>query len=278
MKGPLSTIFSLAAVATAITAHAGISGGGASAAVQEPKLLLVGPVEAIDVKHSTAIVLGQTVLVHQTEGLTIGETVEVFGTTRPDGVFAASAVKSEGLYVPGSTGILLSAPVQKLEPSVGRAIIGGLNVDLTALMAAGAVSPEVGAVVQVNGTQPALHGLVLANGISGGGVSIKGISGGGSYGISGGGSSATGVSIKGISGGGSYGISGGGSSASIKGISGGGSYGISGGGSSATGVSIKGISGGGSYGISGGGSSATGVSIKGISGGGSYGISGGGSQ
>ena len=200
----------------------GISGGGA-------RLLVVGPVEAINAADKTAIVLGQTVHTAALERVAVGDTVAVYGTTRADGSIAASTIQSRGLYVPGATSIFLSGTVQRAESSVGRVVVGGVTVDLTPVMSHGMLSPTVGTNLQLRGIQPVSGGLVVVNGISGGGVNTNGISGGGlnANGISGGGLNANGISGGGLN---ANGISGGGLNA--NGISGGGlnANGISGGG------------------------------------------------
>jgi len=277
--GATAAVLTFAAAASI----AGISGGGSPVAANTPvapQLLLLGPVEAIDANAKVAVVLGQRVHVSNVETLAVGDAAAVFGTLRSDGTVVASAVESRGAYVPGASTVLISGLVQKAEPSVGRVLINGVAVDLTPAMSHGTLAPAAGEKLQVAGIQPVARGIVVVNGISGGGSGgTNGISGGGSggtNGISGGGSGGT----NGISGGGSGGTSGisGGGSGGTNGISGGGSggtNGISGGGSGGT----SGISGGGSggtNGISGGGSGGT----NGISGGGSggtSGISGGGS-
>ncbi len=267
MRTNLSAMLAIAVLGTVGSVQAGISGGGAALEVrEEPTLLVIGPIESIDVKHGVAVVLGQTVLARGVETLSVGLTASVVGTMGADGAISATLIKTQGLYVAGATNVLLSGKVQKADSSIGVATVGGLRVDLTGLMSSNFTLPGIGARVQVSGTQPNQHGVVLAQGISGGGFSSAGISGGGitSKGISGGGFSAAGISGGGIT---SKGISGGGFS--TAGISGGGftSKGISGGGFSTAGISgggftSKGISGGGitSKGISGGGFSTAGIS------------------
>ena len=187
-------------VATFITAAVGVAGtaGYANPNNQEQRatLLLIGPVESVNSAHTAADVLGQKVLIGASDQLTVGDTVAVYGQSLSDGSLSATKVVSEGTYVPGATPIYVEGTVQKVQPSIGRATINGLNVDLTALMAHGAVSPTVGSKLQITGTQPVNNGLVVAigltaDGISGGGkVVANGISGGGkavANGISGGG-------------------------------------------------------------------------------------------
>src|SRR6266702_7268417 len=210
MKNQFSVMLTVTVMTSAAAAQAGISGGGmASVAGQVPTLLVVGPVEAVDLAHGTATILGQKVLVREPERLSVGYTAAVVGVAQPDGSLTASSIQMRGPYVPGASSVFLSGRVQKVDSGVGKATIGGLSVDLTALMSIGAVSPAVGSAVELAGTQPSFGGVVLASGISGGGLAAQGISGGGksTSGISGGG-----LSTSGISGGGlvALGISGGG--------------------------------------------------------------------
>src|SRR6266446_6102041 len=152
----------------------GISGGGAPAingiSGGGTQLLVVGPVEAINAANKTAIVLGQTVRAPNLETLAMGNTVAVYGTIRADGSIAASTIQSRGIYVPGATAIFISGTVQKAEPSVGRVVVSGVTVDLTSVMSYGMLSPTVGTKLQLTGIQPLNGGLVVVDGISGGGV------------------------------------------------------------------------------------------------------------
>ena len=183
-------------VATFVTAILGAAGAAGYATTnntevkeQSAPLLLVGPVESVSAKHTFAVVLGQKVLIGTTDRVTVGDTVAVYGESLSDGSLKAAKVVSEGLYVPGATSIFISGTVQQVQPSIGRATVSGLSVDLTSLMAQGAVTPAVGSTLEITGTQPINNGLFVASGISGGGKTANGISGGGltADGISGGG-------------------------------------------------------------------------------------------
>ena len=243
MKSLVATFITAALGAVCTAGYANTN--SLEAREQSAPLLLIGPVESVSSTHAFAVVLGQKVLIGAFDQVTVGDTVAVYGEFLGDGSLNAAKVVSEGPYVPGATPVYVEGTVQKVQSSVGRATVSGLSVDLTSLMARGAVSPTVGSKLQITGTQPVNNGLVVAsglsaNGISGGGRSASGISGGG-------------ISVSGISGGGlsASGISGGGRSAS----------GISGGG-----ISVSGISGGGlsASGISGGGLAADGISGGGL--------------
>ena len=252
MKFAVSGIASLLCAGFAVTGMAGISGGGAAAngisgggaaangisgGGAAAELLLIGPVEAVDVASKTAVVLGQKLPFAGAESLSIGEMVAVYGAMRTDGALAVSSVQRRGSYVAGASLVYLSGIVQKVEPSVGRAVVNGVSIDLTPMMVNQEISPSIGSKLQVLGVQPVGHGVVLVNGISGGGAAANGISGGGAAanGISGGGAAANGISGGGAA---ANGISGGGAAANGIIIRGGRVNGISGGGAAANGIRL----------------------------------------
>ncbi|MBS0380091.1 MAG: hypothetical protein JSS29_16545 [Proteobacteria bacterium] len=212
----------------------GISGGGAPASARGTELLLIGPVESVDAVSQSATVLGQKIVSSSAAVLKVGDSVSVYGSLNSDGSIAVSHVQLRGPYVAGASQVLLTGFVQKVDSSVGRSVVGGVAVDLTPSIVALANSPEIGARAQISGIQPVARGVVLVNGISGGGAAVSGISGGGAAvsGISGGGAAVNGL----IVGRHTNGISGGG--AAVSGISGGGAAvnGISGGGAAVSGV------------------------------------------
>ena len=279
---------SVAGISGGGAAANGISGGGAPAATTLPgevQLLVVGPIESIDVDTKIVVVLGQRVAAPTLNGLAVGDMAAIFGKLRSDGAILVDAIQARGPYVAGASSVLISGVVQKTDSMNGRAVINGIAVDLTPMMAQGVFSPVAGSKLQIGGIQPLSRGVVIANGISGGGAAANGISGGGApaNGISGGGYRANGISGGGAA---ANGISGGGAAA--NGISGGGAAanGISGGGAAANGISGGGAP---ANGISGGGAPANGISggdyrsgiilrVSGVSGGGAAanGISGGG--
>ena len=212
MNKIVRTIVSTAIAAAVPAAYAGISGGGNSSAVQQVQLLLVGPVDAVNARAGIVTVLGQKVAYSGAATLAPGDAAAVYGFAQPNGSFVATSIADEGQYVPGATVIYLSGKVTKSDSAVGRVVVGGLTVDLTGAMSTDIATPSVGAELHVTGTQPTFGGLVVANGISGGGGTASlGISGGGdsSLGISGGGTKSLGISGGGTS---SLGISGGGNS------------------------------------------------------------------
>ena len=240
MKNGIQVALAIALALAATSATAGVNGGGSNAklSVDQPKLLVVGPVEAYDQKHLTAQILKQTVLLKQAIPLVVGDLVSVVGSTDANGAIVASTVKDQGLYVPGSSEVFLSGRVQTVNTSVGTAMVNGVSVDYTPLMANEVSVLRVGSEFTVSGTQPTLGGVVLAAGVNGGGMSAAGVNGGGKLaaaGVNGGG-----MSMAGVNGGGKLaaaGVNGGGMSAA--GVNGGGKLaaaGVNGGGMSASGV------------------------------------------
>ena len=163
---------------------------------------MIGPVEAINSEAHSATVLGQRVQAQAVSNLAIGSLVAVYGKAAADGSISASLIQPRGSYVPGASEVFFSGTVQKTNPTIGRAIVNGISVDLTPAMASGAISPIAGTRLKLIGIQPIAGGLVIVNGISGGGAGVNGISGGGAgvSGISGGG-----AGVNGISGGGARG-------------------------------------------------------------------------
>ncbi|HEU4623268.1 MAG TPA: hypothetical protein VFS52_00810, partial [Steroidobacteraceae bacterium] len=163
---------------------AGISGGAFARSTDAP-LVLLGPVEAINQREGVVVVLGQRLPARVVGHVEVGQTVAVFGTFDSRGVINVLGVQRQGLYVPGATSIVLTGVVQKVVPALGRATVGGVNVDLVSLVPLEqSEGIAVGSLVQVAGIQPVAGGLILVQGISGGATS--GISGGATSGISGG--------------------------------------------------------------------------------------------
>ena len=166
------------------------------------ELMVIGPVESVDVANRAVTVLGQRVLgIGNPQALTVGNTVAVFGAARRDGSIEASAIREQGMYVPGASAVFLSGTVQRSDAAVGRLTVNGVNIDLTPAMSAGALSPKVGSKLSISGIQPVGRGLVLANGIAGTGASANGIAGTGyrALGIAGTGASANGIAGTGAS-------------------------------------------------------------------------------
>ena len=207
--------------------------------------LAVGPVEQVNLKTSTLVVLGQayhidaSALIKNQAGAVVSlgslapnTLVSITGTETATGQATIKSVTSlPQLDVPGATPLLVMGVVSSESPT-GQIKVGNLTVDINATLTSDTQKFQVGSLVEIAGTQPNPGGLFLAQNIA----TVAGIQGGGaasSLGIQGGGS----ASIK------TMGIQGGGSASSL-GIQGGGhasSFGIQGGGA----ASSLGIQGGG---------------------------------
>ncbi|HET9107673.1 MAG TPA: hypothetical protein VFN79_10835 [Steroidobacteraceae bacterium] len=240
--------------------------------------LAFGPLQQVNLKKSTIVVLGQTFHVSPTAlvssrasypaavslgSISPGTLVWVNGTETANGKsHVQSVIASAQLDVPGATQLFVTGVISAVS-DVGQVRVGKLTVDINQTLTADGALPALGSLVSLSGTQPVLNGIFLATsaaripavsaGIGGTGASV-GIGGtGASAGIGGTGASA------GIGGtGASAGIGGTGASAGIGGT--GTSVGIGG-----TGASV-GIGGtGASVGIGGTGASAgiggTGTSV-----------------
>lgn len=147
-------------------------------------LLLVGPVEARDLRNGLATVLGQQVVLGNLLSPEVGTFTAVYGRLRADGAIIASSIQPGEYYVPGADMVLLTGTVRVEAPSVGHFKVGKVDVDYNT---ANILSAKQGAVVQLLGTQPLPAGVVLAQkinlvtkiGIIGGGLKPDGIIGGG---------------------------------------------------------------------------------------------------
>jgi hypothetical protein len=231
--------------------------------------LTIGPVEQVNVRSSTIVVLGQTY--HVGSGTSVinkvagshaslrliapGTFVVIDGTESAAGI---STVQSVGILsqqnVPGATQLLVTGIVSSVS-STGRVRIGKLTVDVNATLTNDSQRVAVGDLIQVSGTQPNPSGLFLAQGIGGSGLSAAGIGGSGSVANGIGGSGAT---AAGIGGSGSVANGIGGSGATAAGIGGSGSVANGIGGSGATAAGIGG-SGSVANGIGGSGATAAGI-------------------
>ncbi len=230
-------------------------GTGCFAGSAHAGALAVGPVEQVNLKSSTFVVLGQTYRLSGLSSVTPGSLVAVDGTESASGISSVQKLVSlPQANVPGATQLLVTGIVSAASDD-GHIRVGKLDVDITATLTNDAAGVSLGQLVKIVGTQPTSGGTFVARtvalGIAGSGASANGIAGSGS--------SADGIAGSGVS---SDGIAGSGSSA--KGIAGSGvsANGIAGSGSSADGIAGSGVS---SDGIAGSGSSAKGIAGSGVS-------------
>jgi hypothetical protein len=192
--------------------------------------LAIGPVQQVNVRSSTLVVLGQNYHLGPAARIRTANSVIALGSIAPgtlvsiDGTESASGVVDvqdvvvlPQLNVPGATQLLATGVISALS-NVGTIRIGGLTVDINATLTSDAQTASVGQLVQVVGTQPNPRGVLLAQSVSlatkiADGASAQGIEGSGAaVGIEGSGAA------KGIEGSGAaVGIEGSGAAVGIEG-------------------------------------------------------------
>ena len=187
----------LAVPAVALFVTAALA-GKAQAAV-----LTVGPVEHVNLKTSTLVVLGQTYHIGRSALLrNQAGAVIALGSLTPDTVVSIKGTETAAgkanlksitalpeLDVPGATHLLITGRVAS-ETATGHIKIGNLTIDITPTMTSDTATAAVGELVQVVGTQPTAGGLFLARAV----MSVDGINGSGSnksMGINGSGSAVS---------------------------------------------------------------------------------------
>ena len=217
---------------------------GASALVGNAfaNTLTVGPVEQVNVKNSTVVVLGQTYQVGSKASLASisrGDLVSISGTETASGSTHVSGIAVlHQQNVPGATALLVTGIASSVN-SVGEVHIGKLTVDVTATLTSDSSPVSAGQLVSVVGTQPSANGTFLAQRIQPegvGGTGLNGVGGTGSLGVGGTGSLGVGgTGSLGVGGTGSLGVGGTGSlgvgGTGTKGVGGTGSLGVGGTGS-----------------------------------------------
>lgn len=242
---------------------------GALAGTKAQELSLVGPAENLNCANSEIQVLGirlksesPRVLAAACEVQATGNTAYVAASALVD-VAGTAKLKSLTLvqgeiYVPGASAVYVRGPVTSVDQISGQFFVAGGRFSLV-----GGQLPNIGATVEVIGTQPVVGSAVLVSavgtasrdGIVGSGVSTNGIVGSGksTSGIVG-----SGVSLNGIVGSGAATTGIVGSGASTTGIVGSGksTTGIVGSGAATTGIVGSGAS---TNGIVGSGASTAGI-------------------
>ena len=206
---------------SAVAAFVGTALGGTAHAAT----LAVGPVEQVNLKTSTLIVLGQTyhidaaTMIKNRAGTatTLGALapntlVSIDGSETAAGQTTVQRVRSlPELDVPGATPLLVTGVVSAESPT-GQIKIGSLTVDIVSTLTSDAQRFQIGNLVEISGTQPNPGGLFLAQSV----IPLTGLSGSGASvanaGLSGSGAS---VANAGLSGSGDA-VSGGGLSGSGK--------------------------------------------------------------
>ena len=200
--------------------------GAALAGTAHAATLAVGPVEQVNLKLSTLVVLGQTYHIDAATAiknragaavalgtLAPNTLVSIGGTETSTGqATVQSVVKLPQLDIPGATPLFVTGVVSNESPT-GQIKLGNLSVDIVPTLTSDAPTVQVGNLVEITGTQPNPDGLFLAQTIT----AVSGVSGGGTFsaarGVSGGGAGSATTSL---------GVSGGGASTADLGVSGGG--------------------------------------------------------
>ena len=188
--------------------------GTALAGAAHAATLAVGPVEQVNLKSSTVVVLGQTyhidaaTVIKNRAGAAVAlgtlapdTLVSIGGTETAAGQATVQSVESlPQLDVPGATPLFVTGVVTRESPT-GQIKLGNLTVDIVPTLTNDSPTVPVGNLVKITGTQPNPGGLFLAQTIA----AISGVSGGGTtaatLGVSGGGARSAAADL-GVSGGG----------------------------------------------------------------------------
>jgi hypothetical protein len=144
-------------------------------------LQVLGDVESIDLAHGVLVVAGQHVSIGQEtaisyNGVPMSDQTLALQMIRPGDLVAAtgsldapvqSVSRLKEAYVAGATTVFVRAKVASSQPSLGRATVDQLSVDLTPAMADAQFSNvESGQVIEAVGTRPVAGGVLLANTVS----------------------------------------------------------------------------------------------------------------
>ena len=125
-------------------------------------LLVVGRVE--NVAYDFVSVLGQSIFASSGDmaGVGVGATVAVYGRLDPQlgGIVDARLVPVAAPGVDAGPS-LLTGFVDEVDPTIGRAVVGGVSVDYNARLAGGD-APEVGDIVSISGRRYAGLGVLVA--------------------------------------------------------------------------------------------------------------------
>src|SRR6202789_3798403 len=144
-------------------------------------LQVLGDVESIDLAHGVLVVAGQHVSIGQEtaisyNGVPMSDQTLALQMIQPGDLVAAaglldapvqSVTRIKEAYVAGATTVFVRAKVASSQPSLGRATVDQLSVDLTPAMAdAQFANVESGQVIEAVGTRPVAGGVLLANTVS----------------------------------------------------------------------------------------------------------------
>ena len=139
----------------------------AGSSVAPYRVLLSGPVESVDRSANTISVLGHRIALKDVSRILPGQKVDVFGGLASNGALKPAIVNNTAKYSASGDRVLMVGAVTALDRTRGMLFVGGTGVDYTSLLANSRfVSPRLGEVLEVAGTQPAGRGMVLASAIN----------------------------------------------------------------------------------------------------------------
>ncbi len=146
--------------------------------LRNSQLVVLGPVEKVDLANGVLIIAGQTVTVNAATSISldgaaaggnalslqqiqVGDLVAAYGQI---GAPSTSVNRLGSSYVAGATNIFVTGRVSSVDAAIGSAKINGLTVDYTAGLSDPTFSGlSVGDLVSVSGIQPVAEGQLLAN-------------------------------------------------------------------------------------------------------------------
>jgi hypothetical protein len=127
------------------------------------ELLLVGPVESVNLTTNTITVLGHRITIRDASAILPGHKINVFGGIETGGSTRAAIVQDTNTYASSGDQVLLTGRVDRIDRASGRLLMAGASVDYTALLAQPRFAlPSVGDSIRITGTQPNAKGVVLA--------------------------------------------------------------------------------------------------------------------
>ncbi len=101
-------------------------------AIAGSDLLVLGPVDAVDLSKDRAQILGQWIPLSggQSSPSLVGHVLAVYGSVTADGTYDVSAVREQSSvdYVPGATHLYLKAPISAIDTVHATARVGVLSV------------------------------------------------------------------------------------------------------------------------------------------------------
>jgi hypothetical protein len=177
----MSKFNSLSVAIAAILANASAAHG-----FEGRELLLSAPIQHVGAGSVT--VLGKD-FETSTDGLAIGEVVNIYGVLAADGSMTDTIVEGTSAFGGNGDAVFLKGVVSDTNPALGRVEVDGATIDYTQQLANAEFSPPAqGDVIAIAGSQPLVKGVVLATAfgnnaytaaMTGGGFRVAAMTGGG---------------------------------------------------------------------------------------------------